>query len=302
MEKRGLKDNVLYVLLKPDAFIQNRYRQIIKYFNSLGVYVLNAKIIKVNYELYRIMYEDTFTPSFDDLEYNFKFFNFAPCLSILFDCSKVKNIENLQYYFAKKKGNAIPELIKDKNSIRYKLKATNRVFNLVHIPVTKEQANLETAIIKLSDNIENFDINILYKNIKIYNSTNFKNYKILFNIIKYRILYSIHNNNNSHIFNYEKFINYLRLYYKESKSDKVDFFMESIIKNLKNNNLSANQRKYIKIFEVIYNIEKKHYNNLIFNLNYLWQLLEDNFIFVSELEKYFISTSLLYPTKNNITN
>lgn len=267
----------LYALLKPDNFLQESYQKSLRVLREDGFGVLNYRILKVNSDLLAQMYIKDFSPNLDFYSFNNQLFDFAPAIALILEKDGMK-----QEDFCALKGSAIPEWIKDKNHLRYKMKAQTRIFNRIHIPQTTKQAYIESNIV-FGDNREQVGG---YKKllIELKNSRYCKRLvspHMLWCIIKYRIACMLQASD------------LLKNMLKERClfRDETEIILWEIM---------AHTRTDIIERQIIRMIMKLNNQNLacsVYNLDYFWHCLELKRIFVSKIERYYLNGYFLYPTR-----
>lgn len=133
-----LPPEVGFVLFKPDLFHRNLLEPILQFLKEHGFMPLSFLAARVTDAQYRKMYSSQFLWDVDDWYHNRQLYKFGPGLGVLFLCGT----GNAQELLSQIKGSALPKDRKE-GSLRKTFLSKSRVFNLVHVPDNRLQAEEE---------------------------------------------------------------------------------------------------------------------------------------------------------------
>ncbi len=133
-----LSSEVGFALFKPDLFHRQLLVLVFKFLQELGFIPLSFLAARVSDDQYKKMYSSQFLWEVDDWYHNKKIYTFGPGLGILLYHEK----GNTQERLSQMKGAALPK-DRQEGSLRRKFSSKSRVFNLIHVPDNKQQAEKE---------------------------------------------------------------------------------------------------------------------------------------------------------------
>lgn len=133
-----LPPEVGFVLFKPDLFYRKLLEPILQFLKEHGFIPLSFLAARVTDAQYKKMYSSQFLWDVDDWYHNRQLYTFGPGLGILFHQKK----GNAQELLSQLKGSALPKQRKE-GSLRKTFLSKSRVFNLLHVPDTRLQAEEE---------------------------------------------------------------------------------------------------------------------------------------------------------------
>ncbi len=139
-ENADLDARFVYVLLKPDSVLRNQTRSLLKFFEDADLQLLDYCCGQLPMDLYGLMYADSFQWSLDHWHHNAMAYSFGPVLGLMLWSGSAGGSAVERLFVMK--GSAIPRLI-NRETIRGRFSATDRVFNLLHIPDDTKHAVLE---------------------------------------------------------------------------------------------------------------------------------------------------------------
>lgn len=140
-----------HILLKPDVFWKKNYREIIETLSFNKIEFVSYDLIKVQNEIFDVLYMKDFKWNYDYWSHNKKFFSLGPCISLI--CvipSDYTKFEDL-------KGSALP-IFNKSDSIRGMFGVTDRVVNSIHWADSQMESIEEIKQIYKLTNVESTKI------------------------------------------------------------------------------------------------------------------------------------------------
>lgn len=275
--------NSVYALLKPDNFIQNTCKQSLHVLKGMGLELINYKIFKADSDILSEMYAKDFEKTLDFYTFNNRLFEFGPCIAMVF-----KTNTYTQESFSRMKGSAIPQRITDDTKIRKLMDAQTRIFNRIHIPLTFAQAQLEQSKIFKADFAKTRSYDMLTTElINCKYLQEFSNPTSLLTSVKFRILFAFEKR-------FSKKGQFLLSTWQQLLTHQNDFDLENnCLKELSSLTDDIIIRQVIDILQMM---NKKTLTRPLYIMDYFWQCLSDLKIYISELERYYLTTYFIYPT------
>lgn len=129
-----------YVLLKPDVVLRGVVDRVLEALGQEGFDIINFRVGQLPEEIFSQIYANEFRWDLDHWAYNLEAFRFGPVVGLLLwkRPGQVK-VACAQESLSKMKGSALPHRLTS-TSIRYRLGATGRVFNILHSQESYEAA------------------------------------------------------------------------------------------------------------------------------------------------------------------
>ena len=127
-----------FVLFKPDLFHRQLLVSVLQFLKGHGFTPLSFLAARVSDAHYKKMYSYQFLWEVDDWYHNRQLYTFGPGLGVLLHHEK----GNAQELLSQIKGAALPKDRRE-DSLRRKFSSKSRVFNLIHVPDNRCQAEKE---------------------------------------------------------------------------------------------------------------------------------------------------------------
>ncbi|PWU15159.1 MAG: hypothetical protein C5B45_03155 [Chlamydiae bacterium] len=133
-----LPSEIGFVLFKPDLFYRQLLVPVFEFLKEYGFKPISLLAARVSNTHYKKMYSHQFLWEADDWYHNRQLYLFGPGLGVLLHHEK----ENAQKLLLQIKGAALPKNRRE-DSLRKKFLSKSRVFNLIHVPDSRCQAEKE---------------------------------------------------------------------------------------------------------------------------------------------------------------
>lgn len=133
-----LPPEVGFVLFKPDLFHRQLLEPVLQFLKGHGFMLLSFLAARVSDTHYKKMYSHQFLWEVDDWYHNRQIYTFGPGLGVLLRHEKGRAQELLSQI----KGAALPKN-RSEASLRKQFLSKSRVFNLIHVPDNRSQAEDE---------------------------------------------------------------------------------------------------------------------------------------------------------------
>lgn len=263
-------NNYIHILVKPDAFIRNIVDDILHWLTDADIEIYYYDIIKPSNRLLEIMYDERFQWEHDYYCHNKKLYDLGPSLSLL--CKYDANRD-----YRKIKGASLP-ICACINSIRYAFDVKDRVLNLIHIADTVEQSQQEIAEIYGigASHCGNIAINdrIDYNRL-LYGGIEFNCNSVVEKVLE-RIEHKIR----------------CKLQFAGYKN-ATNILLES--QNWTDNSIFKDLRKLSYLCEVLRTeIHNKDTCRAIRFFDYFFSIIQNEMVYVTEIEKYIIISQCYY--------
>ncbi len=122
-----------FVMLKPDVLLRNILGDVLTLLEEQGFNLLGFRCGRLSDRQYRLMYEEGLLWSLDVWSHNAKAYEFGPVIGCLLWSKRDLAGSPAHDLLAGMKGSALPGRLAP-DTIRWRLGATSRVFNVIHIP------------------------------------------------------------------------------------------------------------------------------------------------------------------------
>lgn len=287
-----MDDNLAYFLLKPDCILLDKTKALAEILYDRDFVIHAFKCSSLPSKLYDVMYYSGFRSELDYWLHNKKAYKFGPVTGVVCSWSKSQAQKKLKAL----QGAAVPELeIEESFSLRKLLKASNRCFNVLHVPDSTEIAEQELSILF---GLHNPDFKLL---------TSFHlTPEQLSKALAYHQYGSLHNYSGIQFLKALRFrvLHIAKWEYLKETSDVKN--LPSFLCNVSEAEqsfflrdcLSYSNNPYLEtLTSILSNLEVRGTRIGIGNYEMLIGVLESLGVFISEFEKYLIETYFRYPTK-----
>ncbi len=142
---RHARKSFAYVLLKPDVVLRGIIDHVVETLGQEGFDVVNFRIGYLPEEIFSQIYASGFRSDLDHWAYNLEAFRYGPVVGLLlWKRPSVAEDSCAQESLSRLKGSALPERL-TAPSLRFRLGATGRVFNILHAQDSYEAALADAA-------------------------------------------------------------------------------------------------------------------------------------------------------------
>ena len=266
-------DMIYHILLKPDLFLRNLIEDAFLLLNAYDITITNCALIRPNTKLLHCMYSNGFKWEFDYYSHNMRLYALGPSLSLIcnIDQERLNAIRSI-------KGSALPSKLQD-GSLRTFLKVKDRSINAIHMADTVELSNQELSCIYhiANDNSQNGQI-MTYKDVAD---------KLLSHVI------TVYAPQKKEVTGQMVLENILL---------RIHYYLDTCIRL----NGGGLENKRISSLTQLENITKQaidvylqpECSYKIRFFDFFWNVLNDNMIYYSEFEKYYIQSGIIYSNAN----
>ncbi len=298
--------NRINILIKPDAFIRKKLKDILVFIEQNGIHIVHFNLIKPNSILLDYMYQEQFNWEYDFYTHNLNLFTLGPSLSLI--CEADSKTKLNKDYLRSIKGHSLASKNNKYTSVRGKFEVLDRCLNLIHI--SDEHYNNANEInciyqLKNNQNLSNGDFRnklsaeLVYSEVigLLGDMSEYSAETIIKTLIK-RITHR-----------YCSCLNYAVNLVEKEKVSKLNQIVlnystnfDKLINSIKEYGdyyLLPTLIKMVTISTELQNIissvetEKK-----IRFLDYFWTLCDKSMIYISPQEKYIITSDALYYSVN----
>ena len=311
-----------FALLKPDAVLRQIEGETLDILEELGFRIIDFRIGRFTGDAFNRAYAPGFRWDLDFWHHNQKAYDYGPVVGLLLSTKQTSfgNCENAQTFLSSQKGNALPRY-QESHTIRARCRATNRVFNVVHIPDTLEAGAMEASIwfgkslpevLKAKSNDAKFENRRNDLQAEILRHGYFEHRRcdgeLVYYLIKLRLLHSIEKQSNFPSQAEHVFAPLRRLY-----GSTISVLSDVSDLGLRDRTLRSSLAVEAQILRDlncrdIFNYHPEHtlkqtitvipalneMANLSQVLDFFWHLLGQWRVFVSDLETYLVNTTFRY--------
>lgn len=303
-----------YVLIKPDVILRNILKDTLNYFEDLGLQLIDYRCGALDKALYSTMYEPSFKWELDFWSHNAKAYKFGPVIGMVFWNLKFpRDYPSAQIYLSSIKGSTLPGNL-EPGTLRYELKSSNRVFNLVHISDTAKQALIESSSWFGAEKVKSMLTGTTkHRRIKyarlVAGEIGRHGYPLdrrlsgwlSYTLVKIRILHAIKKQADLPA-SLSQIVSTLEGHYHEFSQELLVLSEKRLTAKVENDHLrtlikkGALSKEIRQLFEVILDINCKK-KTLLSTLEFFWYLILKWKVYVSDLERYLIDSVLRYPAR-----
>lgn len=125
---------VCFALVKPDVIIRGILYQTLEAIQELGFHLVEYRCGKLTKDQFELMNQSSFHFHLDCWDHNYHAYTFGPATGLLLAYKdRRRSARFCQSALSSVKGVALPHLL-SKDTLRYRLRASSRTFNILHIP------------------------------------------------------------------------------------------------------------------------------------------------------------------------
>jgi nucleoside diphosphate kinase len=323
-----------FILLKPDAVLRGITGDVIEFLEGVGFRVINFRIGRLPDNIFQRIYGPSFRWDLDYWSLNKEAYEYGPVIGVLLwhASMNLKEGQQAQTFLSEQKGSALPGDQKP-GTIRAKFRATSRVFNILHVPDNIETGQYEALAWfgkVLGKSIQaasaQFPVSsgaplkshrsIIETEVRLHGYSESHQFDgvLLYFLIKVRLLHAIEKQSNPSA-DFHNIVNAIRNLYLATVTElgnasgdislrmqalRVSFereeqFISSFLTQDVSNVLEPEDSvAFHQVLKLIVAINQR----LRIpgpTLDFFWQMMSHWRVYVSKLERYVVTTALIYP-------